>query len=174
MTDSDPAPFTKQHWAKTRNNKEGKADMQPDWTKPAAKAIPKEGFFEEEQGRYGPIFPRAPACYGFTIIAKIKPGTEQTIRSYGKKIEETIAGLPDALILRVARHNCENGRATDDPAFSVKQGSRGATGVAPGLTRRRAGFLTGRGAAVTGRGGYQSDADGTAPGGIASPYRDVP
>ncbi len=72
-------------------------DMQHDWTKPAAKAIPKEGFFEEEQGRYGPIFPRTPACYGFTIIAKIKPGTEQTIRAYGKKIEETIAGLPDAL-----------------------------------------------------------------------------
>ena len=71
--------------------------MQHDWTKPAAKAIPKEGFFEEEQGRYGPIFPRTPACYGFTIIARIKPGTEQTIRSYGKKIEETIAGLPDAL-----------------------------------------------------------------------------
>jgi hypothetical protein len=31
--------------------------MQHDWTKPAAKAIPKGGFFEEEQGRYGPIFP---------------------------------------------------------------------------------------------------------------------
>ena len=25
--------------------------MQHDWTKPAAKAIPKEGFFEEEQGQ---------------------------------------------------------------------------------------------------------------------------
>ena len=108
MTDSDPAPFTKQHWAKTRNNKEGKADMQPDWTKKAAKAIPKEGFLEGT-GRCRPIFPRAPACYGFTIIAKIRPGAEQTIRSYQKGIEETIAGLPDALILRVARHNCENG-----------------------------------------------------------------
>ena len=53
--------------------------MPDDWTKPSAKAIPKEGFFEEEQGRYGPIFPKTPACYGFTIIAKIKPGTEQTI-----------------------------------------------------------------------------------------------
>ncbi len=45
-----------------------------DWTKPAAMAIPKEGFFELEQGRYGPIYPKTPACYGFTIIAKIKPG----------------------------------------------------------------------------------------------------
>jgi hypothetical protein len=90
-------PEIKQHWAKTHYQKGRKADMQHDWTKPAAKAIPKEGFFEKEQGRYGPIFPKTPACYGFTIIAKIKPGTEQTIRAYGKKIEETIAGLPDAL-----------------------------------------------------------------------------
>ena len=47
---------------------------QADWTKPAAMAIPKEGFFKLEQGRYGPIFPKTPANYGFTIIAKIKPG----------------------------------------------------------------------------------------------------
>jgi hypothetical protein len=66
-------------------------------THPAAMAIPKEGFFEPEKGRYGPIFPRTPANYGFTVIAKIKPGTEQTIRQYGKKIEKTIGELPDAL-----------------------------------------------------------------------------
>ena len=49
---------------------------QDDWTKPAAMAIPKGGFFEDkvEQGRYGPIFPKTPACYGFSIIAKIIPG----------------------------------------------------------------------------------------------------
>ena len=71
---------------------------QNDWTKPAAMAIPKEGFFEDvEQGRYGPIFPKTPACYGFTIIAKIKPGTEEAIREYGKKIEKAMAGLPDCL-----------------------------------------------------------------------------
>src|SRR5579883_1675729 len=58
-----------------------------DWTKPAAMAIPKEGYFKLEQGRYGPIFPRTPANYGFTIIAKIKPGREEAIRSYGKTIE---------------------------------------------------------------------------------------
>src|SRR5213076_375227 len=69
----------------------------PDWTKPAAMAIPKEGYFKLEQGRYGPIYPRTPACYGFTIIAKVKPGRENAVREYGKKIEETIAGLPDAL-----------------------------------------------------------------------------
>ena len=56
-----------------------------DWTKPAAMAIPKEGYFELEKGRYGPIFPKTPANYGFTIIAKIKPGREDVIRAYGKK-----------------------------------------------------------------------------------------
>ena len=55
-----------------------------DWTKPAAMAIPKEGYFKPEQGRYGPIFPKTPANYGFTIIAKIKPGREEVIRAYGK------------------------------------------------------------------------------------------
>jgi hypothetical protein len=28
-----------------------------DWTKPQAMAIPKEGYFKVEQGRYGPLFP---------------------------------------------------------------------------------------------------------------------
>src|SRR6185436_2224557 len=69
------------------------AATQNDWTKPAALAIPKEGFFKLEQGRYGPIYPKTPACYGFTIIAKIIPGREATIREYGKTIEKTIAGL---------------------------------------------------------------------------------
>src|SRR3954454_9975899 len=70
-----------------------------DWTQPAAMAIPKGGYFKDkvEQGRYGPIFPKTPANYGFTIIAKIQPGTEQTIRDYGNKIEDTIRGLPDGL-----------------------------------------------------------------------------
>jgi hypothetical protein len=68
-----------------------------DWTKPAAMAIPKDGYFKLEQGRYGPVFPKTPANYGFTIIAKVKPGREQTIREYGKKIENAIAESPSAL-----------------------------------------------------------------------------
>jgi hypothetical protein len=71
--------------------------QEPDWSKPAAMAIPKEGYFTVQNGRYGPIYPRTPACYGFTIIAKIKPGSEAVIRQYGNTIEKTIAGLPDAL-----------------------------------------------------------------------------
>ena len=70
---------------------------QNDWTKPAAMAIPKEGYFKLEQGQYGPIFPRTPACYGFTIIAKIKPGPRAGVREYGKKIEKAVAGEPDGL-----------------------------------------------------------------------------
>lgn len=68
-----------------------------DWSKPAAMAIPKGGFFKKEEGRYGQTYPKTPACYGFTIIAKIKDGREDIIRQYGNTIEETIAGLPDAL-----------------------------------------------------------------------------
>ena len=73
------------------------ASKSNDWTKPAAMAIPKEGYFTLQQGRYGPLYPRTPACHGFTIIAKIKPGTEDKIRAHGKKIEETIAASPHAL-----------------------------------------------------------------------------
>src|SRR5215471_17193540 len=70
-----------------------------DWTKPAAMAIPKGGFFPDkvEQGRYGPIFPKTPACYGFTIIAKVKPGHEPAIREYAKKLEKAVAGDPYVL-----------------------------------------------------------------------------
>jgi hypothetical protein len=72
---------------------------QDDWTKPAAMAIPKGGFFQDkvEQGRYGPIFPKTPACYGFTIIAKIIPGREEVFYEYAKRIESTVADQPDVL-----------------------------------------------------------------------------
>ena len=62
-----------------------------DWTKPAAMAIPKEGYFELERGRYGPIYPRTPACYGFSIIAKVKEGREAAVREYGNTIEKAVA-----------------------------------------------------------------------------------
>ena len=57
-------------------------------------AIPKEGYFKLEQGRYGPIFPRTPANYGFTIIAKVQPGREQIVRDYGKTIEALVKADP--------------------------------------------------------------------------------
>jgi hypothetical protein len=51
-------------------------------TRPRAVVIPKETD-HLEQGKYGPVFPRTPACYGFTIIANVKPGRADTIRDYG-------------------------------------------------------------------------------------------
>jgi hypothetical protein len=46
------------------------ASKRPVWSIPAAMAIPKGGFFPDkvEQGRCGPIFPKTPAFYGFTIV----------------------------------------------------------------------------------------------------------
>jgi len=65
-----------------------------DWTKPAALAIPKGGYFELERGRYGPVFPRTPACYGFTIIAKVIPGREEAIREHGRTIQAAVEKDP--------------------------------------------------------------------------------
>src|SRR5947209_20016404 len=73
------------------------ATTTPDWTKPAAMAIPKEGYFKVEQGRYGPVFPKTPANYGFTIIVKAKPGREEAIREHGKIIEKAVAENPSVL-----------------------------------------------------------------------------
>ena len=67
------------------------------WVQPAALAITKEGFFKLEQGRYGPIFPQTPACYGFSVVAKVKPGREQAVRDYGKTIEDAVAANPSVL-----------------------------------------------------------------------------
>jgi len=72
---------------------------QKDWTKPAAVAIPKGGYLKDkvEQGRYGPIFPKTPACYGFSIIAKIIPGREPGFYEYAQNIEKAVAAQPDVL-----------------------------------------------------------------------------
>src|SRR5947207_15282444 len=72
---------------------------QNDWTQPAAMAIPKGGFFADkvEQGRYGPIFPKTPACYGFSIIAKIIPGRESAFYQHAKKMEKAVPRQPDVL-----------------------------------------------------------------------------
>jgi hypothetical protein len=68
-----------------------------DWSAPAAKAIPKGGFFELKQGAYGPVFPRTPACYGFTIVVKVKPGREEAVLQHGKTIEKALTAAPDFL-----------------------------------------------------------------------------
>ncbi len=68
-----------------------------DWSRPAAMAIPKGGYFEEQNGRYGPVFPKTPACYGFSIIAKVIPGREDVIREHGKVLEAAVAADPTVL-----------------------------------------------------------------------------
>ena len=73
------------------------AAIDHEWSKPAALAIPPEGYFQIERGRYGPTYPRTPACYGFSIIAKVKEGREEAVRAYGKQIQDAIAGSPDVL-----------------------------------------------------------------------------
>jgi hypothetical protein len=73
------------------------APTKRDWTKPQAMAIPKEGYFELEKGRYGPVFPKTPACHGFSVVAKVKPGREKAIREYGKSIEEAVKADPSVL-----------------------------------------------------------------------------
>ncbi len=73
------------------------AQTENDWEKPQAMAIPKEGYFTVEQGLHGPVFPRTPACHGFSVVAKVKPGREQAIRDYGKNIEDAVRADPTVL-----------------------------------------------------------------------------
>jgi hypothetical protein len=68
-----------------------------DWTQPAAMAIPKGGAFKQEQGRYGLIYPQTPANYGFSILAKVKPGREAAVREYGNTLEKAVAANPGVL-----------------------------------------------------------------------------
>jgi hypothetical protein len=70
-----------------------------DWSKPVAMAIPKGGYFANkiEQGRYGPIFPKTPACYGFSILAKVIPGREEKFYEHAKIIEKAVAEQPHCL-----------------------------------------------------------------------------
>jgi len=68
-----------------------------DWTTPQAMAIPKGGYFEYVEGTGGPVFPRTPACYGFTIIAKMKPGREPAMRAYADNVEKGLQADPSLL-----------------------------------------------------------------------------
>lgn len=68
--------------------------------KPIALALPRKDQ-KVVKGRYGSMMPVTPAN-GFTLIARVKPGTADTIRTYGEKIEKTIRESPDALaVLRL-------------------------------------------------------------------------
>jgi hypothetical protein len=64
--------------------------------KPQAMALPRD-MSTLPQGKYGPVFPKTPACYGFTIIAKIIPGREPVFEQYAKNIESQVAATPNVL-----------------------------------------------------------------------------
>ena len=80
-------------------------------TKPAAMAIPKGGFFKDkmEQGRYGPIFPKSPACYGFSILAKIIPGREEVFYEYAVAGQKRLSGR--GIRLQAQRKACRTSPA---------------------------------------------------------------
>ncbi|WP_223644073.1 hypothetical protein [Corallococcus sp. EGB] len=63
---------------------------------PQAMAIPKSTE-HLEKGKYGPIFPKTPACYGFTIVANVKPGRADTMRGYGQRLAESLKKEPHLL-----------------------------------------------------------------------------
>ncbi|MEU8028817.1 hypothetical protein [Streptomyces sp. NPDC049099] len=64
--------------------------------KPQMVVIPKETD-HLEQGKYGPVFPRTPACYGFTIIANVKPGRADAIREHGHTLAKALEQDPHFL-----------------------------------------------------------------------------
>ena len=68
-----------------------------DFLTPAAMAIPKEGYLERVEGPYGPLFPKTPANYGFSVLAKVIPGRESVIREYANTIEAAVRETPSVL-----------------------------------------------------------------------------
>ena len=50
-----------------------------------------------QKGKYGPVFEQSPACYGFTLIANVKPGTAAEIREYGVKLSKALEPNPHLL-----------------------------------------------------------------------------
>ena len=64
--------------------------------KPKAMAMPRDTG-SLPQGKYGPVFPKSPACHGFTIIAKVIPGREEAIYQYAQNIEKAVDAQPNCL-----------------------------------------------------------------------------
>jgi hypothetical protein len=64
--------------------------------RPQAMAIPQQTD-HLPKSKYGPILPKTPACYGFSILAKIIPGREPVFYEYAKNIEAALATQPNLL-----------------------------------------------------------------------------
>src|SRR5438552_3186809 len=72
------------------------SDSDEQWRTPAAVAIPKDDP-SWPRGELGPLWPRTPACYGFTLIAELKPGTAETVRNHGVRMAAALQGNPHLL-----------------------------------------------------------------------------
>jgi hypothetical protein len=64
--------------------------------KPQAMAIPRETD-KLEKGKYGPIYPKTPACFGFSLVAKVIPGRVFEFYEHAKRIEAAVADTPSFL-----------------------------------------------------------------------------
>jgi hypothetical protein len=64
---------------------------------PIAVALPRPDD-KPARGRYGAVMPVTPAN-GFTIIAKVKPGSAGAIRAHAAKLEKVVRETPDVLAL---------------------------------------------------------------------------
>lgn len=63
---------------------------------PRAQYLPKSTD-HLEQGKYGPIYPKTPACHGFTIVATLKPGRADAMRKYGERLVAALKEDPQVL-----------------------------------------------------------------------------
>jgi hypothetical protein len=71
--------------------------------KPQAMAIEQDRS-KLKQGKYGPIYPKSPACYGFSVIAKVIPGREHILYNHAKAVEAAIAAAPETLAILQAHY----------------------------------------------------------------------
>ena len=64
------------------------------WSRTPRQPLPEQGFFRVQRGRLRAVFSRGPARYGFSVVARVKPGREGAVRGYGKTIEEAMEETP--------------------------------------------------------------------------------
>jgi hypothetical protein len=92
-----------------------------------------------EKGKYGPIFPKTPACYGFTVIAKVKPGRADAIRAYGQRLAAALEADPFVLAplkLHYLRKKALKIKAALTDCHALFTGKEPVDRRAPDITRR--------------------------------------
>ena len=75
-----------------------------------------------EKGKYGPIFPKTPACYGFTIIANVKPGRADAMRGYGQRLAKALEADPTSS-RRSSSTTCAGCSSTTTPGSCTRASS---------------------------------------------------